>query len=360
MWVVCPIAGVGKRLQPFTYTKPKAFLKIAGKKLIDHLLIKLKNNFQKGTNVLFIIGYKGRQIADYLKSNYSDYYNLFFTEQKPLGFDDDIPYFSGLADAVLLAKDYVKNDNFFIILSDRLPTRDYSTMLISFHQNQFDMLINVQKVKHPEFYGVVQCDKDGNIKKIVEKPQQFISNIAVAGAYLINKSISSILFELIEKQSKIPLENGKEHQLTPIIQKLIDLGRTVKINKMHDLILDFGRPESLIEGNRYLLSEIKQDDPIYESLRTKGRLIDSKIIPPVKIGENAKITNSIIGPNVSIGDNVVLNKCICSDTIIGDNTSLNKIITSSSLIGDFSTLDDLIKENIIIGDSSCISTSERQ
>lgn len=359
MWIVCPIAGVGKRLQPFTYTKPKAFLKIAGKKIIDHLLIKLKNNFPQGTDILFIIGYKGRQISDYLRDNYSDYYNLFFTEQKPLGFDDDIPYFSGLADAVLLAKDYVKNDNFFIILSDRLPTRDYSTMLISFHQNQFDILINVQEVKQPEYYGVVQCDEGGNIKKIIEKPEQYVSNLAVSGAYLINNSVSSIFFELIQKQYEIPLDNGREHQLTPIIQKLIDMGKTVKINKMHDTILDFGRPESLIEGNRYLLSEIKQIDPLYESLKIKGNSISSKIIPPVIIGDNAKITNSIIGPNVSVGDNIVLNKCICSDTIIGDNTFLNKIITSSSLIGDFSTLEDLIKENIIIGDSSCISTSKR-
>jgi len=360
MWIICPIAGVGKRLQPFTYTKPKAFLKIAGKKLIDHLLINLKNTFPKDTNILFIIGYKGRQIAEYLKSNYSDYYNLFFAEQKPLGFEDDVPYFSGLADAVFLAKNFVKNDDIFIILSDRLPTGDYSSMLNYFHQNQFDMLINVQKVKTPEYYGVVQTDVNGNITKIVEKPRQFISNMAVSGAYLIKGSISTMFFHLLEEQSKISLENGKEHHITPIIQNLIGIGKNVKINEMYDIILDFGRPESFIKGNRYLLSKIKQSDLNYDSLIKKGNLITSKIIPPVFIGVNVKITDSIIGPNVSIGDNVVLNKCICSDAVIGDDASLNKIITSHSLIGDFSTLDDLIKENIIIGDSSYISTSVKQ
>ncbi len=278
MWIICPIAGVGKRLQPFTYTKPKAFLKIAGKKIIDHLLIKLKNNFTKDTNVLFIIGYKGRQIASYLEENYSNYFNLFFIEQKPLGFEDDVPYFSGLADAVLLAKDFVKKDDIFIILSDRLPTGDYSSMINYFHQNQFDMLVNVQKVKTPEYYGVVQTDENGNITKIVEKPQQFISNMAVSGAYLIKSSISTTFFNLLEEQTKISLENGKERHLTPIIQKIIDLGKNVKINEMRDIILDFGRPESFIEGNRYLLSEMKQSGSNYDSMLKKENLITSKII----------------------------------------------------------------------------------
>ena len=81
MWLICPIAGVGKRLQPFTYSKPKAFLKIAGKRLIDHILLKLKKTFSQGTNICFIVGYKKRQISEYLIQNYSDYFNLHFIEQ---------------------------------------------------------------------------------------------------------------------------------------------------------------------------------------------------------------------------------------------------------------------------------------
>lgn len=104
MWLICPIAGSGRRLLPFTYSKPKAFLKIAGKRLIDHILIKLKNSFPKSTNILFIVGYKKRQITEYLKKNHSDYFNLHFIEQKPLGYERDTPFFSGLGDAILLAR----------------------------------------------------------------------------------------------------------------------------------------------------------------------------------------------------------------------------------------------------------------
>jgi len=357
MWLICPIAGVGKRLQPFTYSKPKAFIKIAGKKLIDHILLKLKKTFPKGTNICFIVGYKKRQITEYLTNNYSDYFNLKFVEQKPQGYSADSPYFSGLGDAILLAKKFAFNDDCFIFLSDRLPLEDYSSILLTYHQSECEGVINLKKVENPQFYGVVVLNEEGFISKIVEKPEKFISDYAVSGAYLFGKKISPKLFKLLEEQSKIEYENGKEHQLTPIIETLIEEGIKIKGNEMKSEILDFGRPESLIEGNRHLLSEIKLKDPLYENLFQSGKIIDSKIIPPVFIGKNAKIVNSVIGPNVSIGDDLLLEKCILSESVIGDGVRLKKIISSNSIIGDFSTLEDLIKKNITIGDSSYITTT---
>lgn len=355
--LVCPIAGVGKRLQPFTYSKPKAFLKVAGKRLIDHILIKLKNTFPKDTTLCFIVGYKKRQISEYLIDNYSDYFNLQFREQEPIGYEAETPYFSGLGDAILLSKDFVNDDNCFIFLSDRLPMEDYTSILLNFHQNECDGIINVKRVKNPQYYGVTEIDENGYIKKIVEKPQEFISDYAVSGAYLFGKSITPRLFELLEEQSKIELENGEEHQFTPIIEQLIEEGFKIRINQMKGEILDFGRPESLLDGNRYLLSEIKSNDPLFENLFKCGNIKDSKIIPPVFIGNNVQISNSVIGPNVSIGDDVVLQKSILLESVIGDGTHLKKIISSDSIIGDYSILEDLIKKNITIGDSSYITTT---
>ena len=357
MWLICPIAGVGKRLQPFTYSKPKAFIKIAGKRLIDHILIKLKSSFPKGTNICFIVGYKKRQITEYLKKNYSDYFNLHFLEQKPLGYEADTPYFSGLGDAILLTKSLTENDDCFIFLSDRLPLEDYSQILLNFHQDICDGVINVKQVENPQFYGVLELDENGTVKSIVEKPKNPKSNYAVSGAYLFGMNMTPRLFELLEEQHKIPLENGQEHAITPIIQQLIEEGFKLKINEMKKEILDFGRPESLIAGNRLLLAEVKIQDPTYEKLYQSGNIVDSKIVPPVLIGENTKITDSVIGPNVSIGDNVVLEKCILSESVIGDGANLKKIISSVSIVGDYTILEDLIKKSITIGDSSYITTS---
>lgn len=357
MFIVFPIAGVGKRLQPFTFSKPKAFLKVAGKRLIDHILIKLKKTFPEGTDILFIVGYKKRQITDYLLIHYSDYFNIQFREQKPMGYIDETPYFSGLGDAILLAKDFTENDDLFICLSDRLPMEDYSSILLTFHQKECEGVINVKKVENPQYYGITKIDNKGYIQKIVEKPKEYVSDYAVSGAYLFGKEVAPRMFELLEKQNKIELENGEEHQFTPIIQKLIDENYKIKINEMNDKILDFGRPESLLEGNRFLLSEIKLNDPLYENLFKSGNIKDSKIVPPVYIGENVNITNSVLGPNVSIGDNVTLEKCILFEAVLGDGAHLKKIISSNSIIGDYSTLEDLIKKKINIGDSTYITTT---
>ena len=357
MWLICPIAGVGKRLQPFTYSKPKAFIKIAGKRLIDHILIKLKKTFPKNTNLCFIVGYKKRQISEYLTENYSDYFNLQFIVQKPMGYEADTPFFSGLGDAILLAKKFTENDECFIFLSDRLPMEDYSQILLKFHQDICDGVMNVKQVENPQFYGVIELNDEGYVTNIVEKPEEPKTNYAVSGAYLFGMNINPRLFELLEEQSKFKLENGQEHQLTPVIQKLLNEGFKIKINEMKGEILDFGRPESLIKGNRHLLAEIKVEDPSYDNLFQSGNIIDSKIVPPVFIGKNTKVSDSVIGPNVSIGDDVVIEKCIISESVIGDGANLKKIITSKSIIGDYSILEDLIKKSITIGDSSYITTS---
>jgi glucose-1-phosphate thymidylyltransferase len=355
--LICPIAGVGQRLQPFTYSKPKAFIKLAGKRLIDHILIKLKRTFPNGTEIAFIVGYKKRQISEYIKDHYSDYFDLKFIEQKPLGFLADTPFFSGLGDAILLAKDFVNNDDCFIFLSDRLPMEDYSSVLLTYHQGNCDGVINIKKVENPQFYGVTVVDEEMNITRIVEKPKEFISDYAVSGAYLFGKNSITRLFELLKEQSKVKITNGNEHQLTPIIESLIREGIRFKGNEMQSEVLDFGRPETLLNGNRYLLSEVKQKDPLFETLFQSGNIVDSKLVPPVFIGENVKIKNSIIGPNVSIGDDLILEKCILSESVIGDGVVLRKIISSNSIIGDYSMLEDLIKKNITIGDSSYITTS---
>jgi glucose-1-phosphate thymidylyltransferase len=235
---------------------------------------------------------------------------------------------------------------------------DYSSILLNFHQLDCDGIFNVKRVENPQFYGVLVLDKEGKyVTRIVEKPKEFISNYAVSGAYLFSKKITPKLFNLLEEQSKIPLENGQEHQITPVLEQLIEEGVRFTINEMSCEILDFGRPESLVEGNRHLLTEIKAKDPLFESLFQSGNITNSKIVTPVFIGENTFINDSVIGPNVSIGDDAIIDRCILSECVIGDGTHLRKIISSESIVGDYSILEDLIKRNITIGDSTYITTS---
>jgi glucose-1-phosphate thymidylyltransferase len=357
MLIICPIAGVGSRLHPLTITKPKAMIKIAGSRIMDHLMEKLKRSFPKRTKICFIVGYKKKSLAAYITDNYSDYFDPVYVEQTPIGYKNEIPYYSGLGDAVGLAAPFGKDDDCFIFLSDRLPIDDYTSMLEKMKANDLDGIINVRIVKDPQHYGVCVINEQEIITRMVEKPKEYISNLAVSGAYCFSKRITGKMFEYIAQQAQQPLAAGKERQFTPIIHRLIQEGAKIGINVMEKPILDFGRIGLFLEGNQYLLNQHPNLEATYQPLIAQKKIERTQIIPPVYIGKNCTITSSVIGPNVSIGDNVIINKCVLENCVIGDCSSLDSIITENSVIGDFVTLDNLVKNNISIGDSSTLAST---
>jgi glucose-1-phosphate thymidylyltransferase len=355
MLVICPMASVGAGLQNLTIAKPKTMLKVAGKRIIDHIMEKLSRTFPKGTKILFIVGQKKKAITTYISNTYSDQFDIIYHEQQPVGYKNDVPIFSGLGDAIGLAGDIGKNEDCFIFLSDHLPIDEYSVMIKKMEADQLDGVLSVAKVDNPKYYGVVVPNNEGIIDQIIEKPKKPISNLAVVGGYVFSHKITSKLFDFLAKQAKSPLKNGEFHQFTPIIQQLIDEGAKFGINILENPILDFGRPQTILDGNRYLLKTADQKDI---QIVDPKKIINSTLISPVFLGKNCVITDSVIGPNVSIGDNVILNKCIIAESIIGDCSTLEKIITEGSIIGDFVTLDSLLKNSISIGDSSNLSISD--
>lgn len=278
-------------------------------------------------------------------------------EQTPLGYKNEVPFFSGLGDAVGLASKFGIGEDCFVFLSDRLPIEDCRPMVELMEKNHLDGVINVREVKEPQHYGVCVINDQKIITRIVEKPKEFVSNLAVSGAYIFSKRISTHMFELLRQQSTAPLIEGKERQFTPIIQSLIESGAKIGVNVMQKTILDFGRISMLLEGNRYLLSQVPDlEVRVQDQLKAK-RIENTQIIHPVFIGNNCTITNCVIGPNVSIGDNVIINKCVLANAVIGDCSTLENIITENSVIGDFVTLDNLVKNNISIGDSSTLAST---
>lgn len=355
--MVCPIAGVGSRLAPFTYTKPKAFMKVAGRRLIDHLMAKLQRTFEPGTPALFVVGYKKKLIREYIEANYADHFDLKFVVQKPRGYHADVPYFSGLGAAISLAAPHASGEDVFIFLSDRLPMEDYSAMVVKFLNSDppVDGIINAQRVADPRHYGVLQLAEDGTVRCIVEKPEQFVSDLAVAGAYLFSKRVTPKLFAYLAESTRVPLEEGEEYQFTPVIERLVREGHRLVVNQMKERILDFGRPENFIEGNRVLLESTRQAELL--ALPGDVTVVDSQITPPTCVGAGTTITRCNLGPHVSIGENCKLDRCIISNAVIGDGVSLSRTISKNSIIGDYVVLEDLIKNNVTIGDSSCIAST---
>lgn len=317
MLIICPIAGVGSRLFPITKNKQKAMLKVAGKRIIDHLMHKIEQTFPNRTKICFIVGYCKDQLITYLEQNYKSQYELIFLEQKPIGFKNNYPFYSGLGDAIALAADYGRYEDCFIILPDRFPLENYTPMIEITDAKRLDGCINTQKVKEPQHYGIIVPNSDGIIENIVEKPEKFISSIAVSGAYYFEKNVSASMFAMLEVQSKQPITNFKEHHFTAIIQKLILDGYKLGYNLMERPVLDFGRPKNLLQANKALIDEF---------FETKNC-----------IGHGSKLYNSKIGDYTAIGNNTVLENCIIENSIIGDNCTLRHISLENAIIDDNST-----------------------
>ncbi|MHA1339662.1 MAG: sugar phosphate nucleotidyltransferase [Promethearchaeota archaeon] len=401
MKIIGPMAGVGARLRPFTYSKPKGLLKVAGKRVIDHILDLFLNFSSKSTDVLIITGYRNRTIEKHLEERYRRYFNLEFIIQNPKGYRGDMPYYGGLGEAIYISKNWYEsriksydskdpNDIAIIFLSDMVPLDGFEeifgilsgkatknnqseNLADDFKDNnleakkeniitksnymEIDGIIGVMKVpkERASSYGILIVDeKTGLIKKMVEKPKEFISNIAIAGVYAFKPKAMEKMYYFLEKEVERCKNSEKEAQFTPALQNLVKDGFKLTIYEFRKGILDFGNPETLLEGNQFLLKQ--QDNVLGGPINSVN---NSVLISPSYIGKNVVIKNCVVGPYCSIGDNCILKNCIIKNCVIGDECNLDKIITSNSIIGDFVIMDDLIKDNLIIGDNSNIRSSKK-
>lgn len=330
MKVVIPAAGAGKRLYPHTYTKPKPMVFVAGKPIIGHILDKLIDLDPE--EVIVVVGYMREKIVSYVNSNYlGAFKKITFVDQ-----DQQL----GLGHSIYVTRKAVGDSPILICLGDMIFKDGYSEFLRQHRCNgECSGSIGVKPIDNPEHYGIVYLRSDQTIGKLVEKPKHSTSNMGIAGVYFIKDT--PILFEALD--GLVHSNHPGEVQLTDALQRAIDAGsvyKTFEVNSWYDC----GRPESLLEVNRILLSE--------KCLSENGAR-NSIIIEPVSIGRNAKIENSIIGPYVSISDGATVNNSIIEDSIVGNNAEVKRMMLRSSIIGDHAVL--LGKSNALnIGDSSTI------
>ncbi len=363
MKIIGPIAGIGSRLKPFTLSKPKAFVRVAGKTVLDHILEKFNNTFDNATELILIVGYKKRQIIDYVKENYEDKFKLTFLEQIPRKYEEDIPIFWGLGESVYIARERFsfaengkdeddKREGALIFLGDMIILDEYSYIMYRYYESSVDGIITVMEVPKDQAssYGIVVTDEKNIITNLVEKPQTYVSNLAIAGIYAFSKKTLHALFKHLKKYLDERTENSSEIYLTESLQDLVNDGFRIAAVKLKKGILDFGRPSEVLNGNKHLLKKISVSKEDFQSLNVICER--SYIKNPIHIGKNSNIFNSVIGPYCSIGDNTTIENCIISDSVIERNSSLKNIITHSSIIGSDVKVENIIKDNLIIGDKS--------
>jgi glucose-1-phosphate thymidylyltransferase len=319
MKAIIPVAGIGSRLRPHTHTAPKALLHVAGKPILGHILDELiAYNIR---DIVFIIGFLGEKIVEYVTKNYQ--IKASFIEQKEL---------KGLGYAIHLAQEHITEEPVLIILGDTIFDLDLHEVI----KGEYDS-IGTKEVDDPRRFGIAVTDGKF-VTELVEKPERPKSKQALTGIYYIKstKLFADCLEQLITKN----ITTRGEYQLTDALALM--LKHKCKITTFHvEGWYDCGKKETLLETNRYLLEQIKTVDGHDQAI----------IIPPVYIAPSAKVINSVIGPNVSIAEDAVIESSIIRDSIISSSAEVKNCLLESSLIGNNSTYNGHF-HNLNLGDSS--------
>ncbi len=289
MKIVLPVAGNGVRLRPYTENLPKCLLPVAGKTIIDWIVDDCL--FLKPSETIFITGYKASLVDDYLKQK-PEWGNVSTVVQANP---------QGLGEAVSLALPYVNDDEpLLIILGDTLFEADLSLL-----ENATENVLYTFKVSDPKRFGVAVKGSDGFIERLVEKPQEFVSDEAIVGIYYI-KDVKA-LKEALDYLMKNDIRTKGEFQLTDALERMIQGGckfRTAPVEKW----LDCGLVETLLETNARVLQRTAKPVP--------QQFEGSEIVMPCHIGKNVVIKNSKVGPNVSVGDGCVIENSEVRDAIL--------------------------------------------
>jgi glucose-1-phosphate thymidylyltransferase len=325
MKVIIPVAGIGSKLRPHTHTQPKALVPVAGKPILSHIVDNLREVGMK--DFIFIVGYLGDKVEDYIRSTYPDIHATFLLQEPR----------EGTGHAVWLAREYVNHgDELLIALGDTIFDVDLKEVL-----QLPDSSLGVKRVDDPRNFGVAEVNEDNYIVHLIEKPPIPKSNLALVGLYKIRegKELMLALDELITRN----LRSHNEFQLTDAIEIMIRKGARVQTFAVENWY-DCGNKESLLETNAVLL----QKNP---SATVDTTFPNTIIIPPVSIAANCKISNSIIGPKVSIGENTIIDYSILTDSIIGSYSQLENAVLHHSVIGSDASLRGL-SQSLNLGDNT--------
>jgi len=319
MRAIIPVAGVGSRLRPHTYTVPKVLLNVGGKPIVGHILDRLiENGFDEAT---IVIGYLGEKIKEYVVQNYS--IRVDFVEQEER---------LGLGHAIYLSRHTFSRDPILIILGDTIFDVDLKALM-----DADSSVLGVKEVEDPRRFGVAETE-GGFITRLVEKPDQPKSKLALVGIYYIRQP--HILVDCLRDEIKGNVRTRGEFQLTDALQMMIERGermRTFSIEGWYDC----GKPETLLETNRHLL----------DRQPTAAGRPDVVIQPPVFVSKKANVKNSVLGPYATIADDAVVENAIIRNSIVSEGARVTDALLEDSIVGNNAMVRGAYKR-VNIGDSS--------
>jgi glucose-1-phosphate thymidylyltransferase len=314
MKIIVPMAGAGKRMRPHTLTIPKPLIPLAGKPIVQWLVEDIiKVCKETVTDIAFVIGDFGKEtedrlikIAETLGAKGHIYY-----QDEPLG----------TAHAILCAKETL-NGKIIVAFADTLFRAEFTV------DEEKDGIIWVNKIEDPRMFGVVKVNPEGIITDFVEKPQEFVSDLAIIGIYYFKDG------EYLRKEMQYLIDNDikdkGEYQLTNAMENMRIKGAKFTPGKVEEW-LDCGNKDATVYTNKRVLEMHKTEKLIATTVKNDNSII----IQPCFIGENVEFKNSVIGPYASVGANSKIENSIVSNSIIQTNCKIKNAVIDNSMIGNF-------------------------
>lgn len=333
MKIIVPMAGRGSRLRPHTLTVPKPLIPIAGKPIVQRLVEDIAKVADEDIDeVAFIIGDFGQEVEESLKkiAEKLGAKASIYVQDEPLG----------TAHAIKCAEASMQGD-VVVAFADTLFRADFILDKVS------DGVIWVKKVEDPSAFGVVKLDDYGFITDFIEKPKNFVSDLAIIGIYYF-KSAEKLMDEINYIMSN-DIKQGGEYQLTTALENLRKKGARFSLGKVDDW-MDCGNKNATVQTNGKILGYEMQD---FSQHPASSKIENSLIIPPCFVGENVEIINSKVGPYVSLGNGTRIVNSNIDNSLIQENTFINHGNLSNSMIGSKAEYHGVSRE-ISLGDYSVL------
>lgn len=317
---VIPVAGVGTRLRPLTYTQPKALINVAGRAMVAHIIDELRDiGIQE---FVFVVGYLGERVREYVEERYPGITAHYVHQPERLG----------LGHAIHLAADAVGERDALIVLGDTIFRADFSGVLA-----RGATQIGVKTVEDPRRFGVVIREGE-RVTGFVEKPREPVSRLAIVGIYYITDSPA--LFGALDEAIRNGRKHRGEYQLTDALQAMLEADVPMETFPVEEWY-DCGKPETLLATNRALL------DLEGGAMEIAGCVV----LPPVAIHPEAQVEHSIIGPHTTIAAGAVVEDSIVRESIVNQGARVKNMLLESSLVGEGAVVEGALRR-VNIGDSS--------